>query len=119
MHAGWPLGDAKIAVMFAHPQLHVDTGLIDCAYRRSDFHAYLKRLVDAGLGKRILSGSDQMVWPEAITAAIEGITSAPFLADEQKREILYNNAQRFLRLAPAPAPAPMRRAEPGRMQPAR
>jgi len=43
-------------------------------------------------------GSDQMVWPEAIGMAIDGIESATFLSKEQKRDIFYNNAVRFLRL---------------------
>jgi uncharacterized protein len=43
-------------------------------------------------------GSDQMVWPEAIGMAIEGIQSANFLTEEQKRDIFYNNAVRFFRL---------------------
>ena len=52
----------------------------------------------AGLGKRLMFGSDQMVWPEAIGLAIEGIESADFLTVEQKRDIFYNNAVLFLRL---------------------
>ena len=98
MHAGWPMAEEMMALMYAHPQVYVDTGVIDYAYPRADFHAYLKRLVDAGFGKRIMFGSDQMVWPEAIEAAIEGIESADFLTPEQKRDIFYNNAARFLRL---------------------
>jgi uncharacterized protein len=42
-------------------------------------------------------GSDQMVWPGAIDIAIEEIRSADFLSEEQKRDIFYNNAVRFLR----------------------
>jgi hypothetical protein len=42
-------------------------------------------------------GSDQMVWPRAIEVAIETIENAPFLSEEQKRDIFYNNAARFLR----------------------
>jgi predicted TIM-barrel fold metal-dependent hydrolase len=45
-------------------------------------------------------GSDQMVWPRAIDVAIETIQTAPFLREDQKRDILYNNAARFLRLSP-------------------
>jgi uncharacterized protein len=44
-------------------------------------------------------GSDQMIWPDAIGAAIEGIESADFLNGEQKRGIFYGNAARFLRLS--------------------
>ena len=35
-----------------------------------------------------------------IEVAIDSITNAPFLSEEQKRDILYNNAARFLRLTP-------------------
>jgi predicted TIM-barrel fold metal-dependent hydrolase len=98
MHAGWPMAERMIALMYAHPQVYVDTGIIDYAFPRAEFHAYLKRLVDAGFGKRIMFGSDQMVWPEAIEAGIANIESADFLTSQQKRDILYNNAARFLRL---------------------
>ena len=42
---------------------------------RAEFHAYLEALVRAGFGKRIMIGSDYMIWPEAIGIAIEGIES--------------------------------------------
>jgi predicted TIM-barrel fold metal-dependent hydrolase len=43
-------------------------------------------------------GSDQMKWPETIDLAVDAIESAPYLTSEQKRDIFYNNAARFLRL---------------------
>ena len=55
-------------------------------------------LVRAGLGNRLMFGSDQMRWPEKIDEAIEAIEEADYLTAEQKRDILYNNAARFLRL---------------------
>ena len=45
-------------------------------------------------------GSDQMTWPDAIGMAVEEIEKADFLSQQQKRDILYNNAARFLRLSP-------------------
>lgn len=39
-----------------------------------------------------------MVWPAAIERALSAIEEAPFLTFQQKRDILYNNAARFLRL---------------------
>jgi hypothetical protein len=39
-----------------------------------------------------------MVWPEAIGMAVEGIESAAFLTEKEKRDIFYNNAVCFLRL---------------------
>lgn len=98
MHAGWPMADRMMALMYAHPQVYVETGVIDHAFPRAEFHRYLKQLVDAGFGKRIMFGSDQMAWPETIGVAIANVESAAFLTPEQKRDIFYNNATRFLRL---------------------
>lgn len=100
MHAGWPMLDDLLAVLWTHPQLYVDIGAIDWALPRAEFHRYLRRIVEAGFGKRVLFGSDQMVWPETIELAIESIESADFLTPEQKRDIFFNNAVRFLRLPP-------------------
>jgi hypothetical protein len=43
-------------------------------------------------------GSDQMRWPEKIGEGIEAIELAPFLTEDQKQDIFYRNAARFLRL---------------------
>lgn len=101
MHAGWPFIDETLGMLDLYPQLYVEVGVIDWIYPRVQFHQYLKRLIDAGFGQRVMFGSDQMVWPESIGLAIEGIESATFLTEMQKRDIFYNNAVRFLRLTPA------------------
>lgn len=100
MHAGWPFLDELKALLYSHPQVYVDVGVIDWTQPRPEFHRYLRGLVEAGHGQRILFGSDQMVWPEAIGLAIEGVESADFLTAEQKRDIFCRNAARFLRLDP-------------------
>lgn len=98
-NAGYPYFDEMIAIMYQYPQLYADLSTITWIIPREAFHDYLKALVRAGLGKRLLFGSDQMRWPEMIGKAVEGITSADFLTEEQKRDIFYNNAARFLRLS--------------------
>jgi hypothetical protein len=108
MHAGWPMIDRMIALLYAHPQVYVDTGVIDYTQPRAEFWGYLKRLVDAGYGKRIMYGSDQMVWPDAIPASLAAIETAPFLTAAQKRDILYHNAARFLRMGEAGAGSDVR-----------
>lgn len=55
--------------------------------------------MEAGFGDRVMFGSDQIVWPGVIERAVAVIREAPFLSEEQKRDILYNNAARFLRLS--------------------
>jgi uncharacterized protein len=98
MHYGSPFVDEMIALLFSYPQVYVDVAQNDWGFPRKHFHSQLRRLVDAGFGKRILFGSDQMIWPQTIGLAIETIESADFLSKEQKRDIFYNNAARFLRL---------------------
>lgn len=98
MHAGFPLLDDMLAVMYAHPQVYVEIGVIVYTQQRESFYRYLKGLFDAGFGRRVMFGSDQMVWPETIERSIDVINDAPFLSDEQKRDVLFWNAARFLRL---------------------
>ncbi len=100
MHAGMPLTDEMIALLYSHPQVFVDISADNVGVPRPEFYTHLKRLVEAGYGKRIMFGSDQMVWPQTIEVAVDSITEAPFLSEDQKRDILYNNAARFLRLTP-------------------
>jgi predicted TIM-barrel fold metal-dependent hydrolase len=98
MHAGYPYIQETIAIMHMYPQVYADLGVIDWNRSREEFHDYLRVLMNAGLGKQVMFGSDQMVWPDAIGLAVEGIESASFLTEEQKRDIFYNNAVRFFRL---------------------
>lgn len=99
MHAGWPMLDDLLVILYTYPQVHLDVGVISFILPRQEFHRYLQRIVEAGFAKRVMFGSDQMNWPAAIERAIEGIETAAFLTKEQKRDIFYNNAARFLRLS--------------------
>lgn len=98
MHAGWPMLDDLLALLWAHPQVYVGLGVIDWVLPKAEFYRYLRRIVEAGFGKRVMYGSDQMVWPEMIEASLRVIREAPFLTEEQKRDILHDNAARFFRL---------------------
>jgi len=99
MHAGYPMIDDLLTVMYAHPQVYVGIGVIVYTQPRPAFYRFLERLVEAGYGQRVMFGSDHMVWPGTIERSIDVIEEAPFLSDKQKRDILYNNAVRFLRLS--------------------
>jgi len=97
-NSGYPYLDQMIAMMYQYPQLYGDLSTITWIIPRAEFHRYLQGLITAGLGKRLMFGSDQMRWPESIGKAIEGIESADFMTAGQKRDILHDNAARFLRL---------------------
>lgn len=98
MHYGSPFVDDMIALMFSYPQVYVDVAQNNWGFPRAHFYSQLKRLVDAGFSRRIMFGSDQMIWPQTIGLAIKTVNEAPFLSGQQKRDILYNNAARFLRM---------------------
>ena len=100
-NAGYPYAEEMIAMMYQYPQLYADVSTITWVIPRTTFYDHLEKFVRAGLGKRIMFGSDQMVWPEKIGAAVEAIQEAPFLSQAQKEDIFYNNAARFLRLKDA------------------
>jgi predicted TIM-barrel fold metal-dependent hydrolase len=99
MHAGYPFIADLRAVLFTHPQVYVDIAAIVSTEPRAAFYRYLQELVEAGFGDRVMFGTDQGLWPGLIEASIEVIEQAPFLTPEQKRDIMYNNAARFLRLS--------------------
>jgi len=91
--------DDLLALMWTHPQVYTGVGVISWGLPPAEFHRYLRTIVEAGFGERVMFGSDQMVWPGALEFAIDNIESAEYLTDSQKRNILYNNAARFLRLS--------------------
>jgi predicted TIM-barrel fold metal-dependent hydrolase len=43
-------------------KVYVDLGAIDWARPVADFHDYLEKTVQVGIWKKIMFGSDQMVW---------------------------------------------------------
>jgi predicted TIM-barrel fold metal-dependent hydrolase len=104
MHMGEMFQESTLAILHMYPQVYLDVATMNWGMPREQFYANLQALIHAGLGKRIMFGSDAMVWPELIGQAIETIESAPFLTDEQKHDIFYNNAARFLRLPELPVP---------------
>ena len=101
MHYGSPLVDEMLAVLFTYPQVYIDIGGNTWPYPREFFYAQLRKFIDAGFGKRIMFGSDQLWWPDLIETSIAIVEECPFLTAEQKRDIFYNNAARFLRLSEA------------------
>jgi hypothetical protein len=98
-HMGYPFLQETYGILGVYPQVYADISgswLGTC----EGFYSNLREQIEQGLGKQIMFGSDQMTWPDGIDIAIEWIKKADFLSAEQKRDILYNNAARFLRLSP-------------------
>ena len=103
MHAGLPFLEGTLAIMRRYPQVYADLSKISDgnAYPREQFHEYLRSLLRANLGERLMFGSDA-AGPGALGPSIDGITSATFLSAAQRRAILCENGARFFRLTSRP-----------------
>jgi uncharacterized protein len=103
MHAGWPLIDEMVAILYYHPQVYIDFAGLQALIPRAAFYEAFKTVVEAGFADRIMFGSDGtdngVDW---LTKGINAVVEASFLTDAQRRDILYNNAARFFRLDPPP-----------------
>lgn len=95
MHLGFPWLQETKAILNVYPQVYADIGVIDWLRPVAEFYSYLKSFIESGFGKRIMYGSDQMAWEDAIPLAIKNVENAPFLTEEQKQDIFYNNAAKF------------------------
>jgi uncharacterized protein len=98
MHAGYPMIDNTLTLLQANSHVYVDVAGLIWSYPLKEVNRYIERLVDAGFGDRVMYGTDQLGWPKLMAYSISLIQNADYLTTSQKRDILYNNAARFLRL---------------------
>lgn len=98
MHAGYPMIDNMLTLLQENSHVYVDVAGLIWSYPLKEVNRYIQRLVDAGFEDRVMFGTDQMEWPGLMAYSISIIQNADYLTPEQKRDILYNNAARFLRL---------------------
>jgi predicted TIM-barrel fold metal-dependent hydrolase len=103
MHAGYPMIDNMLTLLQANSHVYVDVAGLIWSYPIKEVNRYIERLVDAGFEDRVMFGTDQLIWPKLMAYSISIIQNADYLTTEQKRDILYNNAARFLRLDQAKA----------------
>jgi predicted TIM-barrel fold metal-dependent hydrolase len=107
MHAGVPFfPDETFAMLYMFPRLYVDISAVlwesyASGYFRETVKEFLTKAAKYGFTNRIMFGSDEWFYPEFIGLSIDYINQADFLTETQKRDILYNNAARFLKLSDA------------------
>ena len=75
MHAGWPRLEPMIALLYAHPNVFVDVAALSAErfIPRASYYTYLRGLVEAGFGKRIMFGSD---FPDQFQPGVDAILAA-------------------------------------------
>ena len=102
MHARYPMIDNMLTLLQANSHVYVDVAGLIWSYPLKEVNRYIQRLVDAGFEDRVMFGTDQLQWPKLMAYSIGIIQNAEYLTPGQKRDILYNNAVRFLRLNSKP-----------------
>ena len=101
MHAGgeeWH--EHALRLMAYYPQLYTDVAVmlwVEPNTQRT-IKDFLRNAKQAGYLNRVMFGSDQMTWPYAIEKSIMFLNSLTFLTKQDKEDILYNNAARFLKM---------------------
>jgi uncharacterized protein len=98
MHAGYPMIEEMLTLLQANSHVYVDVAGLIWSYPIKEVNPYIERLVDGGFEDRVMFGTDQLIWPKLMAYSISIIQNADYLTPQQKRDILYNNAARFLRL---------------------
>ena len=100
MHAGENFYENTLRMMDGYPNLYADLGdeLWLHPLTKDYGTKFLKSAKKYGVLDRVMFGSDQMIWPGAIEKSILFLNSIDFLTKQDKEDILYNNAAKFLRL---------------------
>ena len=100
MHAGENFFENTLRMMDGYPNLYADLGVELWLHPLTKDYGtrFLKSAKKYGFLDRVLFGSDQMVWPEAISSSIDFLNYMDFLTPVEKEMILYKNAQKFLGL---------------------
>jgi predicted TIM-barrel fold metal-dependent hydrolase len=98
MHAGENFYENTLRMMDGYPNLYADLGVALWLHPLTKDYGtkFLKSAKEYGFLDRVMFGSDQMVWPEAITSSIVFLKAMDFLTEAEKEMILYKNAKRFL-----------------------
>lgn len=98
MHAGYPMIGNMLTLLQANSHVYVDVAALIWSYPIKEVNHYIQRLVEGGFEDRVMFGTDQLQWPKPMSYSISVIQNAEYLTPEEKRDILYNNAARFLRI---------------------
>jgi predicted TIM-barrel fold metal-dependent hydrolase len=100
MHAGGFFPQNALMLMTMYPQIYVDIGALSWTPIAGDMlEPFLKEAKRRRMLDRVMFGSDQMRWPEAIALAIDRVNGLDFLTVDEKQDIFYDNAAKFLGLS--------------------
>ena len=85
-----------IELMKKYNQIYCEISAVSMFAPKERWEPRVKKLYEEGLGNRLMFASD---YAGTIRKNIEIIYNIQWLTDEQKRDVYYNNAAKFLRLS--------------------
>lgn len=96
MHYGGGYSEQSLELMKSYPQIHCEISAVSMFAPKKVWGPQVKRLFDEGLGNRLMFASDYF---GTVRENIEIIYNIEWLTDQQKKNIYYNNAAKFLNLS--------------------
>ncbi|SDL75887.1 Amidohydrolase [Daejeonella rubra] len=93
MHAGAPYLKGTLEILRDYPQVYADISVLanPDIFKKPDFNAYMKSLIDSGFEDRLMFGSDN----GDLDKIINSVNELDFLTVEQKEKIFFKNAETF------------------------
>jgi predicted TIM-barrel fold metal-dependent hydrolase len=100
MHAGGFFFDHALMLMTMYAHVYADIGALSWTPIAGDLlEPFLREAKRRRLLGRVMFGSDQMQWPEAIGLAIDRVNRLDVLTVDEKQDLFYDNAAKFLALS--------------------
>tara|TARA_B110000881_G_scaffold151118_1_gene134139 strand:+ start:389 stop:1351 length:963 start_codon:yes stop_codon:yes gene_type:complete len=100
MHSGSHFYERTAMLMVQYPNLYTDIAILNWYTNAETFLIpFLKLAKQYNVLDRVMFGTDQMIWPEAIEMAVAKVQSLDFVTLKEKEDIFYGNAARFLKLS--------------------
>lgn len=96
MHYGGEFSEQSLELMKMYPQIYCEISAVSMFMPKAIWEPNLKKLYNEGLGDRLMFASDYF---GTVRKNIEIIYGIDWLSDQQKRDVFYNNAARFLNLS--------------------
>lgn len=95
MHMGWPFFDEALYILGTYPNVYMETSVAIWLLNEELFNRLLKESVETAGSDKIMFGTLQMAWPDAIGRSVETILNADYLTKDDKKAILWENSTRL------------------------
>ncbi len=96
LHYGGGYSEQALELMKLYPQIYCEISAVSLFMPKEVWEPNVKKLFNEGFGGRLMFASDYF---GTVRKHIEIIYNIDWLTEEQKRDIYYNNAARFLNLS--------------------